>query len=139
MSLKDELASYAQIFDEASKDVTVAAAFVVMEGLVKARGKCTPGEKPGQLNCGGEGPGATEEDCKAAKELFKVPDDVIMLFESSGNMWSSNNWFGPEFNPNGMLITNSELKITTLFPIPGKGGAPGTGAIVTAIKDAADK
>ncbi len=136
MPLKAELEAYKQIFDEASKDVKVAAAFVVMEGLERARGKCTTAD--GRTTCDGEGPAPTPEDCKAAKELFKIPDDVVMLFDFNGDKWSSDKWFGTPNRYNGMLITNSELKITASYPVSGQ-GPPGSAGIVLAIKEAADK
>lgn len=136
MALKDELAAYKEIFDNAGKDVKLAAAVIVAEGLERARGKCTETE-PGKLTCDGEGPAPTPEDCQAAREQFKIPDDVILLFDPSKKLWSSNAWFGPQGYTNGMFITNSELKITAAFPVQGQ-PPPGSAGIELAIKEAAD-
>ena len=137
MSLKDELAAYKEIYDSAGKDVKLAAAVIVAEGLERARGKCTETE-PGKLTCDGEGPASTPEDCAAVREKFKIPDDVILLFDPNKKLWSSNDWFGPQGYSNGMFITNSELKIVAAFPVSGQ-PPPGSAGVITAIKDAADK
>ncbi len=137
MSLKDELEGYAGIYVNATKGQKVAAVFAVIEGEEKARGKCTE-KSPGQLECSGDGPPATPEDCEAARKAFKIPDEVIMLFDPNGKMWSSNGWFGPKGYSNGMLITNSELKITTGFPVSGQ-GPPGPAGVELAISEATDK
>lgn len=136
MSLKDALAAYSQIHEKASKDVKLAAVFVVLEGETPAKGTCTKKED-GTSSCTGDGPPANDADCEAARKEFQIPDDVTLLFDPNGKLWASNTYFGPEYYGNGMFITNSELTITHQFPVPGA-PPPTPEQVISAIKEAAD-
>ena len=136
MALKDVLEDYANVFTKSDKAVKLAAAFVIAEGNEKARGKCKEKE-PGKLECDGKGKPATQDDCKAAKEKYKIPDTVRMYYDKSGKGWSSDKRFGGPYS-NSMLITNSDLSIVNSFPEKGK-GSPGSSEVSGAIEAAKDK
>ena len=135
MSLKDVLGEYSTIFDGFSKN-NVASIFVVAEGTERARGKCT--EENGKTTCDGNGPAATQDDCKAVKEQFKLSDDVILLYDKNKKLWASNEWLGPEFYSNGMMVMSGETAITALFPDPSASGQPSTEQVKAAIQKAID-
>ena len=136
MTLNAVLADYTQIHEKFSSN-NVAAIFVVAEGMERARGKCEK-KADGTRSCDDNGPAATQKDCEAVKAKFKLADDVVLLFDKNKKYWASNEWLGPEFYSNGMLVMSGETEIVGLFPTPGASGATSTSQVEASIQKVID-